>query len=82
MKYCKFAKFITNQNVNLIFAVVGMMDKIRAWNKKNITNYYFSHYHISPYWLRPTVRPTARPSDRQNARPMISSSGRKGPPGQ
>ena len=38
MKYCKFAKFITNQNVNLIFAVVGMMDKIRAWNK-NITNY-------------------------------------------
>ena len=39
MKYCKFAKFITNQNVNLIFAVVGMMDKIRNWNKKNITNY-------------------------------------------
>ena len=39
MKYCKLAKFITNQNVNLIFAVVGMMDKIRAWNKKNITNY-------------------------------------------
>ena len=25
--------------MNLIFAVVGMMDKIRAWNKKNITNY-------------------------------------------
>ena len=39
MKYCKFAKCITNQNVNLIFAVVGMMDKIRNWNKKNITNY-------------------------------------------
>jgi adenylylsulfate kinase-like enzyme len=39
MKYCEFAKFITNQNVNLIFAVVGMMDEIRTWNKKNITNY-------------------------------------------
>ena len=25
--------------MNLIFAVVGMMDKIRNWNKKNITNY-------------------------------------------
>ena len=39
MKYCKFAKFITNQNINLIFAVVGMMDVIRNWNKKNISNY-------------------------------------------
>ena len=39
MKYCKFAKFITNQNINLIFAVVGMMHEVRAWNKKNITNY-------------------------------------------
>ena len=39
MKYCKFAKFITNQNINLIFAVVGMMNEVRAWNKKNIANY-------------------------------------------
>lgn len=39
MKYCKFAKFITNQNINLIFAVVGMMNEVRTWNKKNITNY-------------------------------------------
>tara|TARA_B100001248_G_scaffold262260_1_gene257051 strand:+ start:4091 stop:4624 length:534 start_codon:yes stop_codon:yes gene_type:complete len=39
MKYCKFAKFITNQNINLIFAVVGMMDLVRSWNKKNISNY-------------------------------------------
>ena len=39
MKYSKFAKFITNQNINLIFAVVGMMEKVRSWNKKNITNY-------------------------------------------
>lgn len=38
-KYCKLAQFITNQNINLIFAVVGMMDSIRNWNKKNIVNY-------------------------------------------
>ena len=39
MKYCKLAKFVTNQNVNVIFAVIGMMDKIRHWNRKNIKNY-------------------------------------------
>lgn len=39
MKYCKLAKFVTSQNVNVVFAVIGMMDKIRAWNRKNITNY-------------------------------------------
>lgn len=39
IKYRKFAKFITNQNINLIFAVVGMMDSVRNWYKKNIPNY-------------------------------------------
>ena len=39
MKYCKLAKTITNQNINVIFAVVGMMHSVRAWNKKNIKNY-------------------------------------------
>jgi adenylylsulfate kinase-like enzyme len=38
-KYCKLAKFITNQKINLIFAVVGMIDEIRKWNRKNIDNY-------------------------------------------
>ena len=38
MKYCKLAKFITSQNVNVIFAVIGMMDQIRKWNRKNIKN--------------------------------------------
>ena len=38
-KFCKFAKFITNQNVNLIFAIVGMIDEPRIWNRKNIKNY-------------------------------------------
>ena len=35
----KFAKFITNQNINLIFAVVCLFEKIRNLNKKNIDNY-------------------------------------------
>ena len=39
MKYCKLAKFITSQNVNVIFAVIGMMEDIRKWNRKNIKNY-------------------------------------------
>ncbi len=39
MKYCKLAKFVTNQNINVIFAVIGMMNGVRAWNKKNIKNY-------------------------------------------
>ena len=38
-KYNKFAKYITNQKINLIFAVVGMVDEIRLWNRKNIDNY-------------------------------------------
>ena len=38
-KYCRYAKFITNQNINLIFAAVGMMDSVRYWYKKNISNY-------------------------------------------
>jgi adenylylsulfate kinase-like enzyme len=39
MKYCKLAKFSTSQNINVIFAVIGMMDEIRKWNRKNIKNY-------------------------------------------
>ena len=39
MKYCKLAKFITSQNINVIFAVIGMIDEVRAWNRKNIKNY-------------------------------------------
>ena len=39
MKYCKLAKSITSQNINVIFAVVGLMHDVRAWNQKNIKNY-------------------------------------------
>ena len=38
-KFCNFAKFITNQNINLILATVTMMHAPRNWNKKNIDNY-------------------------------------------
>ena len=38
-KYTKFAKYITNQKINLIFAVVGLVEKTRRWNRKNIDNY-------------------------------------------
>ena len=39
MKYCKLAKFLTSQNINVIFAVVGQMNKARNWNRNNIKNY-------------------------------------------
>ena len=38
-KFCKFAKFVTNQKINLIFATVGMMDSMRKWYRNNIDNY-------------------------------------------
>ena len=38
-KYCKFVEYITNQKINIIFAVVGMFYEARKWNKKNIQNY-------------------------------------------
>ena len=39
MNYLIFAKFITDQNINLIFNLVGMYDRARKWNRKNIYNY-------------------------------------------
>lgn len=39
MSYCRLAKFLTNQKINVVFAVIGMMDIPRYWNKKNIKNY-------------------------------------------
>ena len=37
--YCDYAKFITNQKINLIFAAVAMRDSTRNWNRKNVDNY-------------------------------------------
>tara|TARA_Y100000389_G_C17398092_1_gene483749 strand:- start:353 stop:892 length:540 start_codon:yes stop_codon:yes gene_type:complete len=39
MKYCKLAKKITSQKVNVILAVIGMVDDLRDWNMKNQKNY-------------------------------------------
>ena len=38
-KFRKFAKFIINQKINLIFAIVGMFDEARKWNRTNFENY-------------------------------------------
>ena len=37
--YCHFAKYVTDQKINIIFAVVGMFNEPRNWNKRNIKNY-------------------------------------------
>ena len=37
--YHKFCKKITNQNINVLFSVVGLSHKIRDLNKKKIQNY-------------------------------------------
>ena len=38
-QYGKLVKFFTDQNVNVIFTVVGLFNEIRSWNKKHISNY-------------------------------------------
>ena len=38
-KCCNFAKFITDQKINLIFSIIGMTQSLRDWNRKNIDNY-------------------------------------------
>ena len=37
--FIQLAKKITDQNINVIFSLVCLMDKPRAWNKKNIKKY-------------------------------------------
>ena len=39
LKFSNFCKKTTDQKINIIFAVVGMFDKIRSENKKKIENY-------------------------------------------
>ena len=38
-RYIKFIKLITNQNINVILTVVGLIKKLRKINKKNFKNY-------------------------------------------
>jgi len=39
MQYVKLFKKITDQNINVLFAGVVLIEKVRRWNKKNIQNY-------------------------------------------
>ena len=39
LKYLHFTKLITNQKINLIFNLIGMYNRARRWNRKNIDNY-------------------------------------------
>lgn len=43
LKFSKFAKFITDQNINIIFTVVGMIKAQRKWLRNNISNYIEIH---------------------------------------
>lgn len=38
-KFFGLYKLITDQGINVIFCVVSMFNKVRAWNKKHINNY-------------------------------------------
>ena len=38
-KYTLLAKHITDQNINVVFAVVGLFDELRKYNRKIIRNY-------------------------------------------
>ena len=39
IKFRKLSKYITNQKINLIFNVVGLMHSTGKWYRKNIDNY-------------------------------------------
>ena len=40
LKYSKFLKYLTNQKINVVFAVIGLFKKLRSYNKKNFENYF------------------------------------------
>ena len=37
--YAKIAKYLTSQGINVVFSLVGLMNKPRAWNRRNIEKY-------------------------------------------
>ena len=38
-KYHNFCRLITDNKINLIFSIVGLYNRVRNWNRKNIDNY-------------------------------------------
>jgi|TARA_B110000037_G_C17111940_1_gene502218 adenylylsulfate kinase-like enzyme len=39
VKFTKISKFLTDQGINVVFSIVGLMNKPRSWNRKNIKRY-------------------------------------------
>ena len=39
LNYSKFCRYITNQNINVIFSTVSLFHKVRNWNRTKINNY-------------------------------------------
>jgi len=38
-KFTKIAKMLTDQGINVVFSIVGLINQIRNWNRKNIKKY-------------------------------------------
>ena len=38
-KFTKVAKLLTDQGINVVFSIIGLINKTRSWNKKNIKKY-------------------------------------------
>ena len=36
-KFTKVAKLLTDQGINVVFSIIGLINKTRSWNKKNIS---------------------------------------------
>lgn len=56
IKYVKFCQYVTNQNINIIFTVIGMYKKIRAMNRKNVKNYVEIYIEDNNYKFNPNLK--------------------------
>ncbi len=39
-RVCQLSKFLSDQNINVVCAILSIFPETRLWNKKNIDNYY------------------------------------------
>ena len=44
-KFAKFFKLVTEQNISILFAAVGMRNKTRAYFRKSVKNYFEIYIH-------------------------------------
>ena len=56
IKYFRFCNYVTNQNINIIFTVIGMYKKIRDMNRKNIKNYVEIYIEKKNYKINPKLK--------------------------